>query len=75
MMKPNKDHRVLAVKEFQEKDYEDVLKRPVFCPRQGHQKEGARSTFARDARQTACHICVNLDHGGHTLTLIDRRRS
>ena len=34
-----KDHRVLAVKEFQAKDYEDVLKRPVFCQRQGHQKK------------------------------------
>ena len=39
MMRNNKDHRVLAVKEFQDKDYEDVLKRPVFCSKQGHQKE------------------------------------
>ena len=34
-----KDHRVLAIKEFQDQDYEDLLKRPVFCPSQGHQKE------------------------------------
>ena len=39
MMRNNKDHRVLAVKEFQDKDYEDVLKRPVFCSRQEHQKK------------------------------------
>ena len=32
MHRRDKSHRVLAVKEFQDKDYEDVLKRPVFCP-------------------------------------------
>ena len=30
-MRDKKEHRVLAVKEFYDKDYEDVLKRPVFC--------------------------------------------
>ena len=70
MMKPNKDHRVLAVKEFQEKDYEDVLKRPVFCPRQRHQKEELKYVCKR-CETTACHICVNLDHGGHKLKLIE----
>ena len=69
-MKPNKDHRVLAVKEFQEKDYEDVLKRPVFCPRQGHQKEELKYV-CKTCETTACHICVNLDHGGHKLKLIE----
>ena len=70
MMKPNKDHRVLAVKEFQEKDYEDVLNRPVFCPRQGHQKEELKYV-CKTCETTACHICVNLDHGGHKLKLIE----
>ena len=38
-MRDKTGHRALAVKEFQNKDLEDVLKRPVFCSRQGHQKE------------------------------------
>ena len=38
-MRDKTGHRALAVREFQDKDFEDVLKRPVFCSRQGHQKE------------------------------------
>ena len=39
IMRSNKDHRVLALKDFQDKDYEDVLKRPVFWAKQRHEKE------------------------------------
>ena len=42
IMRTNKDHRVLALKDFQDKDYEDVLKRPVFCPKHGHTEEELR---------------------------------
>ena len=69
MMRPNKDHRVLAVKEFQEKDYEDVLKRPLFCRRQGHEEKELEYVCKR-CETAVCQMCVNLDHGGHTLTLI-----
>ncbi|CAH3128282.1 unnamed protein product, partial [Porites lobata] len=34
MMRDEKEHRILAVKEFQDKDYEDVLKRPLFCSKE-----------------------------------------
>ena len=34
----NKKHRVLALKDFQEEDFADILKRPVFCQKQGHEK-------------------------------------
>ena len=70
MMRNNKDHRVLAVKEFQDKDYEDVLKRPVFCPIQGHQKEELKY-FCKKCEAAVCQACVTLDHGGHTLKLIE----
>ena len=69
MMRNNKDHRVLAVKEFQDKDYEDVLKRPVFCSRQEHQKEELKY-FCKKCETAVCQTCVTLDHGGHTLKLI-----
>ena len=69
MMRNNKDHRVLAVKEFQDKDYEDVLKRPVFCSRQEHQKEELKY-FCKECETAVCQTCVTLDHGGHTLKLI-----
>lgn len=38
-MQEKAEHRIFALKEFQDKDYEDVLKRPVFCSKQAHQKE------------------------------------
>ena len=70
MMRNNKDHRVLAVKEFQDKDYEDVLKRPVFCSRQGHQKKELEYV-CKECEMAVCQACVTLDHGGHTLKLIE----
>ena len=69
-MRDKKEHRVLAVKEFQDRDYEDVLKRPVFCSRQGHQKEELK-LFCKDCETAVCQTCVMLDHKGHKLTLIE----
>ena len=69
IMRDNKDHRVLALKEFQDKDYEDVLNRPAFCSRQGHQKKELEY-FCKKCEEAVCQTCVTLDHGTHTLTLI-----
>ena len=69
-MRDKKEHRVLAVKEFQDKDYEDVLKRPVFCSRQGHQKKKLK-LFCKECETAVCQTCVMLDHNGHKLTLIE----
>ena len=70
IMRDKKEHRVLAVKEFQDKDYEDVLKRPVFCSRQGHQKEELK-LFCKECETAVCQTCVMLDHKVHKLTLIE----
>ena len=70
IMRDKKEHRVLAVKEFQDRDYEDVLKRPVFCSRQGHQKEELK-LFCKECETAVCQTCVLLDHKVHNLTLIE----
>ena len=70
IMRDKKEHRVLAVKEFQDRDYEDVLKRPVFCSRQGHRKEELK-LFCKERETAVCQTCVMLDHNGHKLTLIE----
>ena len=70
IMRDKKEHRILAVKEFQDKDYEDVLKRPVFCSRQGHQKKKLK-LFCKECETAVCQTCVMLDHNGHKLTLIE----
>ena len=68
-MRKNKDHRVLALKDFQDKDYEDVLKRPVFCPKQGHTEEELKF-FCKDCETAVCQTCVTLGHKSHTMNLI-----
>ena len=69
-MRDKKEHRVLALKEFQNKDYEDVLKRPVFCSKQGHQKEELKY-YCKECETVLCQTCFALDHGGHVLKLIE----
>ena len=69
-MRDKKDHRVLALKEFQNKDYEDVLKRPVFCSKERHQKEELKY-YCKECETALCQTCVTLDHGGHGLRLIE----
>ena len=69
-MRDKTGHRALAVREFQDKDFEDVLKRPVFCSRQGHQKEELKY-YCKDCETALCQTCVILDHGGHVLKLIE----
>ena len=69
-MRSNKDHRVLAIKDFQDKDYEDVLKRPALCHKQGHRKEELKF-FCKNCETAICQICVPLEHGGHSLSLIE----
>ena len=62
----NKDHRVLALKDFQEKDYEDVLKRPLFCSKQRHEKEELKY-FCKTCETAACQSCVLIHHVGHSI--------
>ena len=69
-MRDKTGHRALAVREFQDKDFEDVLKRPVFCSRQGHQKEELKY-YCKQCETALCQTCVILDHGGHVLKLIE----
>ena len=69
-MKGNKDHRVLALKDFQDKDYEDVLKRPVFCAKQRHDKKELEY-FCKNCEMAVCQSCVLMDHPGHALEHIE----
>ena len=70
IMRSNKDHRVLALKEFQDKDYEDVLKRPVFCAKQRHEKEELKY-FCKNCETAVCQTCILMDHPGHALEHIE----
>ena len=69
-MREKKGHRALAVREFQDKDFENVLRRPVFCSRPGHQKEDLKY-YCKECETVLCQTCFALDHGGHVLKLIE----
>ena len=66
IMRSNKDHRVLALKDFQEKDFEYVIKRPSFCSKQRHEKEELKY-FCKNCDAAVCQTCVLMDHAGHAL--------
>ena len=55
--------------DFQDKDYEAVMKRPAFCPKEDHNKEELKY-FCKVCETPVCQICVTLDHGGHNMKLI-----
>ena len=69
IIRSNKDHRVLALKDFHDKDYEDVMKRPAFCYKEDHNKEELKY-FCKDCETPVCQICVTIEHGGHNIKLI-----
>ena len=70
IIRGNRDHRVLALKDFQEKDYEDVLKRPSFCPKQRHEKDELKY-FCKKCETAVCQTCVTMSHSGHDLEHIE----
>ena len=70
IMRSNKDHRVLELRDFQEKDFEDVMKRPIYCSKQRHEKEELKY-FCKNCTTAACQSCVLLDHVGHAMVHLD----
>ena len=70
IIRANKEHRVLALKDFQDQDIEDVLKRPAFCGKPGHDKEKLKF-FCNDCAQPICNSCVATIHDGHVKILLE----
>ena len=64
IIRSNMDHNVKALKEFQDKDYEDVFKRPVFCPEPRHKNEELKY-YCKNCKTAAFQTCVTLNHNGH----------
>ncbi|XP_022793467.1 E3 ubiquitin-protein ligase TRIM71-like [Stylophora pistillata] len=70
LIKANKGHRVLALKDFQDQDITNVLKRPAFCPRPGHEKKELEF-FCKKCKQAICSSCVATTHDGHVKILLE----
>ena len=70
IIRPNKEHRVLAIKDFQDQDIEDVLKRPAFCQIKRHENE-ALKFFCKKCKVAICNACALTEHEGHTKVLLE----
>ena len=70
IMRRNRDHRVMVLKEFRDKDYEDVLKRPVFCPEPRHKNDELKY-YCKNCHTAVCQTCVTVNHYGHAFEHID----
>ena len=64
IIRANKDHRVLAIKDFQDQDIEEVLKRPVYCQKKHHENEELKF-FCKDCEVAICNTCAITLHEGH----------
>ena len=64
VIKAYKKHYVLALKDFQEEDFENILKRPEFCQQRHHEKEELKF-FCKVCAVTICNTCALTDHEGH----------
>jgi len=61
---------VLAIKDFQDQDIEDVLKRPAFCGKPGHDSKKLKF-FCNDCAEPICNSCVATIHDGHVKILLE----
>ena len=66
----NKEHRTLALKDFQDQDIEAVLKRPAFCQKKRHEKEELKF-FCKDCKVAICNTCAVTLHEGHGKMLLE----
>ena len=64
IIRANKDHKVLAIKDFQDQDIENVLRRPVFCQKEHHENKKLKF-FCNDCEVAICNTCVVTLHEGH----------
>ena len=64
IIRENKDHRTLALKDFQDQDIQAVLERPSFCQKKHHEKEELK-VFCKDCKVAICNTCAVTLHEGH----------
>ena len=63
-IRANNDHYSLALEEFREQDFENILKRPSFCGIPGYGKK-EMEFFCKICEVAICNACALLDHEGH----------
>ncbi|XP_073234794.1 E3 ubiquitin-protein ligase TRIM71-like [Porites lutea] len=70
-IKANKDHYALALEDFQDQDFENILKRPEFCAMPGHEKKEIEF-FCNICKVAICNACALTNHDGHGKILLEQ---
>ena len=70
ILRAHRDHRLLALKDFQEKDYEAVLERPAFCQKKLHEKE-VLNFYCKLCEIPVCQNCVTVEHHQHDVEYLE----
>ncbi|XP_073240242.1 E3 ubiquitin-protein ligase TRIM71-like [Porites lutea] len=69
VIRTNREHKTLALKDFQDQDIEAVLRRPVFCQKELHEKEELKF-FCKNCEVAICSTCAMTLHEGHGKMLL-----
>ena len=69
MIRENKDHRTLALKDFQDQDIKAVLERPAFCQKKHHENKELE-LFCKDCKVAICSACAMTLHDNHVKMLL-----
>ena len=69
IIRTNKEHKTLALKDFQEQDIEAVLHRPAFCQKKHHEKEELK-IFCKNCQVAICNTCAVTLHERHGKMLL-----
>ena len=64
IIRTNKEHKTLALKDFLDQDLEAVLQRPAFCQKKHHEKEELKF-FCKGCKVAICNTCAVTLHDGH----------
>ena len=74
IIRANKEHRTLALKDFQDQEIEDLLRRPAFCQKEHHDKEELKF-FCKDCEVAICNTCVVTLHDNHRKMLLQEAKN
>ena len=64
IIRTNKEHKTLLLKDFQDQDFEAVLNRPAICQKKHHEKEELKFFF-RGCKVAICNTCAVTLHERH----------
>ena len=62
---------MLALKDFKDKDFETVSKRPAFCQKKHHENEELLEFFCKICKIAICKSYALTNHKGHAKILLE----